>query len=75
VRLCYRHVSQYEDYKAEEMQYDSQAGLWSATIPGEFVVTQWDLMYFIEAIDTLGNGRMHPDMDAEMPYVIVELDR
>ena len=75
VRLRYRHVTQYEDYKVEEMRYNPQAGLWSATIPGEVIVPQWDLMYFIEAIDTQGNGRMYPDMEAAMPYVIVKLDR
>jgi hypothetical protein len=75
VRLRYRHVTQFEDYQTAEMQYDPQTGLWSATIPGQFVVPQWDLMYFIEAVDTQGNGRMYPDMDVEMPYVIVKLDR
>lgn len=75
VRLCYRHVTQFEDYQREEMKHDPQTGLWSATIPGEFVVPQWDLMYFVEAVDNQGNGRMYPDLDVEMPYVIVRLDR
>jgi hypothetical protein len=75
VRLRYRHVTQFEDYQTAEMQYDPQTQLWSATIPGDFVVPQWDLMYFIEAVDTKGNGRMYPDMETEMPYVIVKLDR
>ncbi len=34
VRLRYRHVTQFEDYEARDMQYDPQAKLWSATIPG-----------------------------------------
>ena len=34
VRLRYRHVTQFEDYETEEMRYDPQTGLWSATIPG-----------------------------------------
>jgi hypothetical protein len=75
VRLRYRHVTQFEDYRTAEMEYDSQTGLWSGTIPGEFVVPQWDLMYFVEAVDTQGNGRMYPDMDVETPYVIVTLNR
>lgn len=75
VRLRYRHATHYEDYKTEQMQYDPQAGLRSATIPGEFVVPQWDLRYFIDAIDSQGNGRMDPDMEIEMPYVIVSVDR
>jgi hypothetical protein len=75
VRLCYRHLTQFEDYRTEEMRYDPQTGLWSATIPGTFVVPQWDLMYFVEALDIHGNGRMYPDMEVQMPYVIVKLDR
>ena len=75
VRLRYRHLTQFEDYQTEDMQYDPQTGWWSATIPGAFVVTQWDLMYFVEAVDVQGNGRMVPDMDREIPYVIVKLER
>ncbi len=75
VRLRYRHVTQFEDYQTAQMQFDPNTGMWSATIPGEFVVPQWDLMYFVEAVDGHGNGRMYPDMDVEMPYVIVKLDR
>jgi hypothetical protein len=75
VQLRYRHLTQFEDYRAEEMRPDAQTGLWSATIPGAFIVPRWDLMYFVEAIDSQGNGRMYPDMEAQTPYVIVELDR
>ncbi len=75
VRLRYRRVTQFEDYQTAYMQYDLQTQLWSATIPGEFVVPQWDLMYFIEAIDTLGNGRMYPDLETEAPYIVVQLKR
>jgi len=74
-RLRYRHITQFEDYQTEEMKCDPETGLWSATIPGAFVVPPWDLMYFVEAVDTQGNGRMYPDMDVETPYVIVELGR
>lgn len=74
-RLRYRHVTQFEDYETEEMRYDPQTALWSATIPGAFVVREWDLMYFVEAIDDQANGRMYPDMDAKMPYVIIDVDR
>jgi hypothetical protein len=75
VRLRYRHVTQFEDYQAAEMRQDAQSGLRSATIPGAFIVPQWDLMYLVEAIDAHGNGRMYPDMETQMPYVIVKLDR
>jgi hypothetical protein len=74
-RLRYRHVTQFEDYENQDMQYDPQARRWSATIPGSFVVPEWELMYFIEVIDGQGNGRMYPDMETDMPYVIVKLNR
>jgi len=32
-------------------------------------------MYFIEVMDTQDNGRMYPDLDVEMPYVVVQLER
>jgi hypothetical protein len=32
-------------------------------------------MYFIEAMDNVGNGRIYPDMDKETPYVVIKLDR
>jgi hypothetical protein len=32
-------------------------------------------MYFIEAMDKDGNGRIHPDLSKETPYVVVKLQR
>ena len=32
-------------------------------------------MYFIEAVDKKGAGRMYPDLEVEMPYVIVGVSR
>jgi hypothetical protein len=32
-------------------------------------------MYFIEAMDRQGNGRIHPDLNRETPYVVVRLAR
>jgi len=75
VRLRYRHLTQFEDYATLEMRRDPSTGLYEATIPGTFLVPEWDLMYFVEAVDTKGNGRMYPDLEKEMPYVIVKLQR
>ena len=36
---------------------------------------KYDVMYFVEAFDKQGNGRMFPDMEKETPYIIVRLDR
>ena len=73
--MCYRHLTQFEDYETVEMRRDAGTGLWSGTIPGDFIVPEWDLMYFIETMDGAGNGRMYPDLELEMPYVVVRVQR
>jgi hypothetical protein len=32
-------------------------------------------MYFIEAMDNNGNGRIHPDLNHATPYIIIKLQR
>jgi hypothetical protein len=75
LRLRYRHVTQFEDYATLEMTPTGRPDEYAATIPGEFVESRWNLMYFIEAIDRAGNGVMWPDFNHEPPYVIVKLAR
>jgi len=50
------------------------AGL-TATVAGDFLVPQWDFMYFVEATDRAGEGVQWPDLALEAPYVIVRLHR
>jgi hypothetical protein len=75
VRLRYRHVTQFEDYRTEPMKLDAATGLWQASVPGDFLVPQWDLMYFVEALDRAGNGRSYPDLESDIPYRIVSIER
>jgi hypothetical protein len=75
VRLRYRHVTQFEDYQSVDMRYDENSGKFMAEIPGDFVINKWDVMYFIECQDAVGNGRLYPDLETEMPYIIVKLNR
>jgi hypothetical protein len=75
VRLRYRHLTQFEDYQTMDMQIDPATGLYHAIIPGDFIVPEWNLMYFVEALDSMGNGCMIPDLDKEMPYVIVKTEQ
>ncbi len=75
LRLRYRHLTQFEDYRTAEMTLDPKTGIYAAWIPGDFIAPKWDLMYFVEAIDTLGNGRNYPDLDVRAPYVVVEVER
>ncbi len=71
VHLRFRHMTQFDDYQSIEMKLDRATGIYKADIPGEFIIPKWDLIYFIEAIDGLGNGCMIPDLELEMPYVVV----
>ncbi len=75
VRLRYRHVTQYEDYQTAEMTLDPKTGLYAGRIPAAFIDPKWDLMYFVEAVDNKGNGRMYPDLETDTPYVIVAVKR
>jgi len=75
VRLRYRHLTQFEDYQAAEMALDAKSGLYTGRIPSSFIDSRWDLMYFIEAVDARGAGRMYPDLEIETPYVIVAVQR
>lgn len=75
VRLRYRHLTQFEDYESVDMTFAPGTGKYVATIPGSFIVPEWDLMYFVEALANSGDGQMAPDMEQEMPYVIVPVKR
>ena len=75
VRLRYRHLTQYEDYQTAEMSLDAKTGLYTAAIPAAFIDPKWDLMYFVEVVGKNGAGRMYPDLEREMPYVIVAVKR
>ena len=57
------------------MTKDPSSGLYSAVIPGDFIVSRWDLMYFVEVMDSRGNGAIYPDLDREIPYLIVQVRR
>jgi hypothetical protein len=75
VRLRYRSVTQFQDFCSLEMRPTGTQNEYVATVPGEHVDPQWDLMYLIEAMDTCGNGARFPDLEVEAPYVVVRLER
>jgi hypothetical protein len=75
LRLRYRHVTQFEDYATLDMQPTGRPDEYAATIPGEFLESKWDVMYFIEAINRAGTGTMWPDFTREPPCVFVKLQR
>ncbi len=75
VRLRYRHLTQFEDYQTAEMRLDPQTGLHVGRIPASFIDLKWNLMYFVEVMDNTGFGRMYPDLEKDIPYVVVSVKR
>ena len=75
VRLRYRSVTQFQDYKTLEMTETGADGEYRAVVPGQDIETKYDFMYLIEVMDNNGNGAIYPDMEKETPYVVVKLDR
>jgi hypothetical protein len=75
VRLRYRGVNQYEDYKTLEMRSTAASNQYEAVVPASDINPRFDFMYFLEVMDNAGNGAIYPDLRTEQPYVIVRLDR
>ena len=57
------------------MQPTGDADEYAAVVPAEHLPPGLDFMYFLEVMDTAGNGSIHPDLEETAPYVIVELER
>ena len=75
MRLRYRSVNQYQDYRTLPMRPTDRKDEYRAVVPAEHIPSQWDFMYLIEVMDNHGNGRIHPDLETDMPYVVVKLNR
>ncbi|MCD6338776.1 MAG: hypothetical protein J7M29_05280, partial [Verrucomicrobia bacterium] len=73
VRLRYRSVNQMFDYATQMMQPTGRPDEYAAVVPGEALDPKWDFMYFIEAMDQAGNGKIYPDLERTQPYIIVRL--
>ena len=83
VRLHYRYTNQYYDYqvvtmeKLQVLEGSETESIFYAEIPGDYVVSQWDLMYYIEAVDEVGNGSFYPASDPlevnDVPYKVVKV--
>ena len=75
VRVLYRAVDQYQDFRGIEMHPDGQKDEFAVEIPADQINPRWDFMYLIEAIDKAGNGRIYPNLEKETPYIIVRIER
>ena len=74
VLLYYRPTRQAQQYSILTM-YPGADGLYTATIPGKNLTTEFDLMYYFEALDEFGNGTFHPDPAIEDPIFVVRVRR
>jgi hypothetical protein len=74
VRLRYRSVTQFQDYKTLEMTATGDSE-YKAVVPAKDIDPEWDFMYLFEVMDDNGNGAIYPDMEKETPYIVVKLDR
>jgi hypothetical protein len=75
VRLRYRSVNQHQDYLTAPMLPTGEKDQYRAVIPAEDIPPTWDLVYYVEAMDNTGNGKMYPDLNKETPYIVVKLQR
>ncbi len=75
VRLRYRSVNQTMDYRTLAMTALGADGRYHVVVPGEYLVPEWDFMYFFEVMDNKGNGKIYPDLENETPYIVVGLQR
>lgn len=75
VRLCYRGLTQHQDYATVDMLPTGVPGQYAGDIPGADIDPRFDLMYFVETMDRAGNGRIYPDLERQTPYIIVPVRR
>jgi hypothetical protein len=75
VMLRYRRVNQFEDYQPLEMTRIGASDKYEGIIPSDLFDGKYDVMYFVEVMDTKENGKIYPDLEQEAPYVIVQLNR
>ena len=75
VRLHYRYTNQYYEWQVVEM--DATGSAHTAAIPATYVVPDWDLMYYLEAIDAGGRGALNPVPDPvrQIPYYVIKVQR
>jgi hypothetical protein len=75
VHLRYRCLNQRLEYQTLPMLPTGEKDRYQAVIPAEQILPKWDFMYFIEVMDTKGNGKIFPDLNQETPYIVVRLTR
>lgn len=70
VRVCFRPLTQLQPYQSLTLQREGDR--FCGQIPAEAIWTNYDFVYYFEAIDTAGNASIYPDWEVENPYIIVQ---
>ena len=72
VRLRYRHVNQSEYVLGMDMKGEN--GSYHSIIPASYTDSLYDLIYYFEVIDRMGNRVLYPGLegDFDAPYFVVE---
>jgi hypothetical protein len=76
VRLHYRHTNQLEG-AFESVEMEPVDGGYRATVPGEYLTPEWDLLAYVSAVDAAGDVTVVPGLyhaTEAMPYRVVEVD-
>ena len=77
VRLRYRHTNMLEGAFTAMSMTKTAGGPWEATIPGEYLTSEWDLLIYFDAINAYGDGLIYPGLwhpQEDQPYYIVRID-
>jgi hypothetical protein len=75
VRLRYRAVTQFEDYKIKYMKGTENKASYKCTIESNEINPIFNFIYFIEVMDENGNGYIYPDLEETTPYYFVDFER
>jgi hypothetical protein len=73
VRVHYRPLDETLPYESVVLQ--RQGDKFVGTIPGEAIRPDFDLVYYLEAVDEGGSGCIFPDWTKTAPYIIVATER
>ena len=74
VRVYYRPLWDLAPYECVELHREGDE--YVGTIPGEAIRSDFEFIYYLEAVDQAGNGRFYPDWKKDpAPYVIVPVQR
>ena len=72
VRVYFRHVTQAERYESVEMQFT--AGIYTATIPGEYTNSVYPIEYYFELKRADGEAWLYPGFNTNLdnqPYFVL----